>query len=160
MAEVGADDEEGLGAAPEGVKHLADFLGRGVADGQRHQREVAQDALQERQLHLEGMLVRVGLVQLPDLRERPKPANRFDIHRHKPKRRREGFGGRRGQAVQGNEMRRPEQDDALDLVARRDELRIGGGGDGPGVKVAGVRRDEGFGRRPVAGGHLGEQVGR
>ena len=67
VAEVGADDEAGLGAVPEGIKDLADFLGRGVADRQRDEGEVAQDALQEGQLHFERMLVRVGVVQFPDL---------------------------------------------------------------------------------------------
>ena len=100
--------------------------------------------LQERQLHLEGVFVFMGLVQLPDLRQRPRLADRFDIHRHEPKRRGKGFGGTRGQPLDRNVMRRPEQDDSPDLVARREELRISRSGDRPGVKVAGVRRDQGL----------------
>ena len=54
-----------------------------------------------------------------DLRQRPDLADRFDIHRHDPQRRGKGFGGTGGQPLDGNVMRRPEQDDPLDLVARR-----------------------------------------
>ena len=157
VAEVGADNEPGLGAAPKGVQDLADFFGGGVANSQRDQREVAQDSLEERQLHLDRVFLLVGLVQLPHLRQRPDLP---DALRHPPARPPAAWQRLRrnsGQPLDRDVMRRPEQDDPLDLVPRREELRVSRGGDGPGVKVTGMRRDQGLGPRPGRRGHLGQK---
>ena len=41
-------------------------------------------------------------------------------------------------------MRRPEQNDAPDVLPRRGEPAISGRGDGPGIDVTGMRRDQRF----------------
>ena len=56
VGQIGADHEQGLGPAPQALQHLRDLVGRRIADQQRHEREVAEHRLEERQLDLERML--------------------------------------------------------------------------------------------------------
>jgi hypothetical protein len=61
MGEVGADDDEGLGASPERFDDAGDVLRVGVADGEGDEGEViAERADEERELDLEGVLAEVG----------------------------------------------------------------------------------------------------
>ena len=82
VTQVGADDEQRFGAAPERFEHAADLLGgRRVADQQRHDLELLEHRLQEGQLHLEAVLEAVRAIELDDLgelraRARPRRARR------------------------------------------------------------------------------------
>ena len=59
VRQVRGDHDQRLVAAPQTVQHLGHLVGGGVADRERHQRELAERALQERQLHLQRVLLRV-----------------------------------------------------------------------------------------------------
>ena len=60
MGQVGTDHDQGLIATPEPVQYPGHGLRRRTADRQGHQTEVIQHALQEGQMHLQGMLLGVG----------------------------------------------------------------------------------------------------
>ena len=66
MAQVGTDDDQGFVASPEPFQDLADFFGFGVADDERHQGEVIERLLQERQMHLETVFELVRTIEALD----------------------------------------------------------------------------------------------
>ena len=59
MREVGGDDDQRFRAAPQPLDHLRDLRHARVTDGERHERELAQLALQEGQLHFQRVLLEV-----------------------------------------------------------------------------------------------------
>ena len=109
VAQVRRDDDHRLGPAPQRLDHLGDVLDVGGADDKRHQREVVEHALQEGQLDLEAVLLAVRLVVGRDLGQRERPLDRRAIQRYRAERRGELLDGRRGEAVEGDAMRRAEQ---------------------------------------------------
>jgi hypothetical protein len=62
VTQVGADHKTGFVASPQFVYYLADLLRADLARKERNNYELLQYDLQERQLHFERMLGRVGLV--------------------------------------------------------------------------------------------------
>ena len=80
-------------------------------------------------------------------------------HRDQAKGRGKEVGGTRGEAVEFDEMCRSNQDDALNDIALRDELRVAGGRDGAGVGRARVRNDERFRRGAARWRHTRHQAG-
>ena len=146
VRQVGADDDQRLVAAPQALEHLRHLVGAGVADGQRHQREGGQRALQERQLHLERMLPRMGRGVDLHLAQPAQLRRRVRIELDAAERRVEGGGIAQGQAAHGDAMGGAEQHDAPDLAAPRRQQGIGLCRHRPRVHVAGVRHDEHLGR--------------
>ena len=70
VRQVGRDHDQRLRPAPQPLDAPAATCSDArAADGERHQREIAQHLLQERQLHLERMLERVRRVARHDLRQ-------------------------------------------------------------------------------------------
>src|SRR5574343_1569335 len=53
MRQVGTDDNQRFRPIPQGVEHFGDFIRRGMADGERYQREIIEHALQEAQVHFQ-----------------------------------------------------------------------------------------------------------
>src|SRR5207302_6941947 len=60
VRQIGADDDQRLRASPELLEDAGDLVGGRVPDRQRDYRERAQRDLEERQLHLERVLLGVG----------------------------------------------------------------------------------------------------
>ena len=142
MRHIGRDHHEGLAAAPQALDHLGDLCHIRRADGERHERELAENLLQEGQLHLERVLEGVRRVARDDLREplhRPAGAA---VDRHRAERRGEGVRARQREAAHRDAMHRTEHDDAPHDAARRGELVIGARGHRPRIDVAGVRHDK------------------
>ena len=91
VREVGGDDDEGLGSAPEPLDHFGDFVDPRIADGEGREREVAELALQERQLHLERVLLQVGPIARHDLRQSAHLVESSTVDRDGAQRRGECF---------------------------------------------------------------------
>jgi hypothetical protein len=70
----------------------------------------------------------------------------------------EGVDGRGGHGLEGRPVSRAEEDDPLDLLLAPGDPGVGGGGDGTGVEVTGVGRNDRLGglrrRRAPSGGLL------
>ena len=63
VAEIGADDDQGLGPAPQQIEEFRRLFRRRLAGDERHDGEVGEHGLQERQLHLQAMLLMVGGIE-------------------------------------------------------------------------------------------------
>ena len=158
VRQIGADHEQGVRPAPQPVQHLRDLAGCRLADQERHEREVAEHGLEERQLDLERVLRLVRRVRELHLRQVAERLDRSPVQRHLAERRAKGRGARHGDAAERHEVRRPDHDRAADrrcAVAERGERMPG---HRPGVDVAGMRRDHRLGRgcgaRPVCCGEI------
>ena len=68
-----ADHDQRVGPAPQALQHR-DLAGRRLADQERHEREVAEHGLEERQLDLERMLGLVRHVRALHLRQVAEPS--------------------------------------------------------------------------------------
>ena len=127
-----------------------------LAHQQRHDRQVRQQAAEKRQLHLERVLARVRADRrVHDGIGRGDRRPRRRVDRDRPERRRERALGVERDAVEADEMRRPDQHG--DVVSLRRRRLVGVGGYRPGEHDAGVRRDDGV---DLAGGrrHGGVEV--
>jgi hypothetical protein len=69
VTEIAAHDDERLGTAPDPIEHRRDLATARVPDGERKERECAEDALEERQLDLERMLAGVRAIVDRDARQ-------------------------------------------------------------------------------------------
>ncbi len=154
VRQIGADHEQGLGPAPEAVERSGHRRGRRVADQERHEGEVAEHGLEERQLDLERVLGLVRHVGRRDLRQVADRSDRIVVDRDVAKRRAEGLGDRQGEAAERHDVRRPDHDDAAQPGGARAERAEGAAGHRPGVDVAGMGRDQRLGRT-LAGRALG-----
>ncbi len=114
MAKVRADDNQRLGAAPNSIQNASHIFRGGPARHQRHQGELPQDYLQEWQLHLHGVFLRVGITVQRNLWQLCQPLDGLLIHRHPAQRslERQVRGG--GQAIHRHEMRRADHHDPVD----------------------------------------------
>ena len=79
VRQIRTDDDQGFRAAPEPLDHLGHLRRRGRAYGQRHQAELAQHALQERQLHLERMLLGMHRAAHDHLRQAGERRDRLPV---------------------------------------------------------------------------------
>ena len=91
----------------------------GVADGQRHEGEVVEDALEEGQVHFQRMLLGVRGVAENDLRQIGDLSDCCLVEPNIAERRGECFGFGQRQAVDRNPVRRAEQNDPVDARAPR-----------------------------------------
>ena len=146
VRQIGADHEQGLGPAPEALERSGHRRGRRVADQERHEGEVAEHGLEERQLDLERVLGLVRHVGRRDLRQVADRSDRIVVDRDVAKRRAEGLGDRQGEAAERHDVRRPDHDDAAQPGGARAERAEGAAGHRPGVDVAGMGRDQRLGR--------------
>jgi hypothetical protein len=160
VREVGTDDDQRFRAAPQQVEHLGDGFRRGVADGQRDQREIVEHALQEGQMHFQRVFLGMHAVAEDDLRQ-------------------VGDHGAMACAVEPDGAERcgegrPLSGSAMPLTATRWVgpsrmtrwmlscatvlVRIGRGGGRAGIDVAGVRHDQRFGLRLFRRWRFGQQL--
>jgi hypothetical protein len=148
VRQVGADDDEGLRPAPQPLQNERDLLRRGAAHQQRRQREPTEHRLQERQLHLQGMLGRVGSVVPPHEGEVGDRGEGGLVHRNRAQRRLERRRRWNRDARHPGVMRGPDQDNPRDRPEAPAQRGEGGGGDRPGIDIAGMGRDQRLGRCP------------
>src|SRR3981189_1409276 len=142
MRHIGRDYDEGRAAAPQALDYLGDLFHVRHADGERHERKLAENLLQERQLHLERMLEGVRRVAAYNLRQRRDFLDSFLIDGNPPKRRLENLRTRQREAAHRDAMHRAEHDDPPHDAARRGYFVISARGDRPGIDVTGVRHDK------------------
>ena len=62
MTEIGADDDPRLRPIPQGIEHRRHLIGCHLAYQQGHDGEIQEEALQEGQLHFEGVFRTVGYI--------------------------------------------------------------------------------------------------
>ena len=145
MRQVGADDDQGFRAAPQAFEHFGDSFRRGVADGQRQQREIGERALQEGQVDFQRMLLRVCRRADADLRQLRDQCACRCIQAYLAEWCGECFAIGQGQTAEGNPMRRAEQDHAADCRPPRRQRGVGVGCGRAGIDITGMRRDQRLG---------------
>ena len=145
MRQVGADHDQGFGAAPHLLDDLRDFRRRGVADGQRQQRERFEHRLQERKLHFERMLERVSGFAIAHLRQRADARRGLGVDRDRAERRGKRLDSGQREPTDWHAVHGTEQDDAPDARAGIPEPGVGSGGDRPGIDIAGMGNDQRLG---------------
>lgn len=96
-------------------------------------------------MDLEAVLGGMGLIELADLRQTLEFVDQGAVERDRAERGLERGVRGDGEPAHRDPMGRPEQDDALDAVARRPEAGIDRSRDRPRVDIAGVRRDDDLG---------------
>ena len=145
VRQIGADHDQGLGPAPQALQHFCDLAGRRLADQERHEREVAEHGLEERQLDLERMLGLVRHVRELHLRQVAERVDRILVQRHLAERRAKSRGARHRNAADRHECAGPTTTARriAEAPAPSDGERLSG--DRPGVDVAGMRRDQRLG---------------
>ena len=121
--------------------HPTDVVAVGVADDQRHQRELRQYGLQERQLDLQRVFLRERLV------ERCTPGRSVSCETAARStgispRGGEGPGAAGCYAAESHPVRGCEHHDATDLVRPRAQHRIRAGRDRARILIAGMRHDQ------------------
>ncbi len=146
VREIGRDDEQRLGSAPEALDHLRDLGYRGVAYRERREHELAELPLQEWQLHFERVLLQMREIAGDDLRQLARRGQGGLVERDVAERRRERLDRGNGEAAHRHAMHRPEQHDPAHDAARRAEPVVGMRGHRPGVDVARMRHDERLGK--------------
>ena len=156
VAEVGADDHERLGAAPQPVEQRGDRLGRRPGRRRRGRATSRSPSATWRngQVHLEAVLLGVGAVVDDDVGQRRRCVGSAAASSGtEPERGGEGVDVGQGHRPQRHPVVGPEQHDPLDLVAPGQDPGVGAGGDRPRVHVAGVGHDQrvGGGRWPAPG---------
>jgi len=90
----------------------------GVAHHEGHEREFAQDPLQERQLHFQRVLFGVRRRRFHDLGQRADRRDRLFVQRDPAERRVECARPRQREAAHGNPVTRTEDHDAPDDTPR------------------------------------------
>ena len=117
MAEIGADNDQRFRSAPQTLQHLGDLIGRSAADDQRHDGNVAQGYLQERQVDFQAVFLGVGGVEHLYLGQVPDSINGGLVDGHRAQGRHEGVGAAQRQALHGDPVAGAQQDDGLDGAA-------------------------------------------
>ncbi len=123
LGEIGAEEDQGFGAAPEALDHLRHRFARDVAHHQGQNRDLAQDALEEGELHLQAMLAGVGGVVLDHLGEAGQGPERRPVDRQGSEGAVEGFGMGRGDGAESDRVGRAQQDDPADRAGEGLEAR-------------------------------------
>ena len=155
MRQIRAHDDHRLGPAPEGLEDAPDLLDARVADGERDDARVGQDALEKRELDLERVLARVGERVLRD----PGRVEGVDVHGHLAERGRHGRASGRSEPAHEDAVGRPDEHDAADPIGALLQGGIRRRGDQSREDVAGVRDDERLRDARVARrGGVGQQV--
>ena len=131
--------------------------GIGIADDQRQQPEVAERQLQEGQVDLQAVLLRMGGVEFDDAGQGRDRRAGFAVDRNRAERCHISRVTRQRDAAKADAMTRAEQHDAFDASVQPADPAIGAGGDRSRIDVAGVRHDERFGKRRP-GRRIREQV--
>ena len=142
MREIGRDDDQRLGPAPDRVEHGGGRLRRSLAGDDWDQVEFAEHHLQEWQVNLERMFSCMGCIEHAD--QLGQALGQGAVDRHDAQRCLPGLRRIRRQPMKADIVRRPEQNDAPDALPRRGEPAISGPGDGPGIDITGMRRDQRF----------------
>ena len=151
MGQIGADHDQRLGSAPAHVEDRRDLVRRGVADGERQQREVVEHALEERELHLEAVFVGVSAIVDPHTGHLEGGVASVDIDRHDAERRLERIDAGDSEAAHVHAVTRPEEDNSPNRRSGRDEPSERACGDRARVHVSGVGHDERLRNRRVGG---------
>src|SRR6188474_2506633 len=151
MAEIGAHDHERFVTAPGVGEHGCDLLWRGRARYERQQRELRQDQLQEWQLHFETVLRGVRPVGFDDTATPQQLAPEREIERNRAERRQEVIRLGHGDAGERYAVTRADQHDSPQGATRLSQQRIRSGCHRARVDVAGMRDDQGLGRRGKIG---------
>jgi len=160
VGEVRADQDERLLVAPEPVEHCGDGVGVGVTDHQRHQFEVVQQDLHERQVHLQAVLRPVSGVEFDDPGEAGDVFAGIPVDGHQPQRCAVGTGRGGGDAPEGHPVGRTHQDDPADMFGIRSEGCIRGRRNRSRIGKTGMRRNQRLRKamRPVLGGRARDQL--
>ncbi len=158
MAQVGADNEEGFGPAPDGVERRLHVGRLYIACHDGHEGEVAEGCLKEREMGFEAVLLRVRRVEHVHGGKVEQGGHGLCIDCDAAEGRHEVGGGGQGHAGEADVVGGPEEDDAADGVAHQLELCKRGACDGAGVDIAGVGRDEGLGSGVNEGGGVEESA--
>ena len=131
VAEIAAHDDERLGTAPDPIEHRRDLAGARVPDGERKERECAEDALEERQLDLERMLAGMRAIVDRDARQLEDAPSERIVDGHGAERGDERVGAAHGEAVDRYAVRGPERHDVPDASGERTEPRVRAARDRP-----------------------------
>ena len=124
VRQVGADHDQRLRSAPERFEHLRHFRRCCVADGQRHQFEIIEHRLQERQLNFQRVFARMRGRAHDNLGQIRQRRNRSLVNRDFAQRRLKGGNAWQCQAAHRDPVDRAEQHDAPDLAACASQSRI------------------------------------
>ena len=152
VAEVRADDDERFRPAPQRLDHVR-HLGRvRFADDQRHDGEIVQHHLQERQVDLEAVFELVGGVEDLDPGQAGGLGRPVLVHRDVSQGRPEDIGAAQRQPPDRHPVTRTQQHHPFDGRRRRGQPRVRGRGDGAGIDVTGMGRDDGLGHRGIVSG--------
>ena len=114
MRQVGTDHDQRLVAAPDRFKYFRDFCCCRHADRQRQQCEIFQYALQEGQLYLQRVFLRMRFLADDHLGHLCDCTHRFGIEHHPPKRCFKRFGIGQRQSLHCDPMSGAEQNHAPD----------------------------------------------
>ena len=80
VGQVGGDDDQRFRTTPEPCQQCRNLVQRRVAYDDRHQCEIrAKHTLQERQMHLQAVLLSVGLIMRHHPRKVPKRVDHFPV---------------------------------------------------------------------------------
>jgi hypothetical protein len=150
VRQIGAGDEQRLAAAQHGGQRVAEqprgFRGL-AAHHERDDRQTGREVREKRQLHFERVLADVGGRLLMNHRRRVQQGARAaGVDRHDAERRLESAGRIDGHTLEGDEVRRSDEDRNVERASAQQP--VGVRGDRAGVHQPGVRRDE---RGQIAG---------
>ena len=145
MAKVGADDEEGVGVGREEVEEEGDLVWVGLGEEDGDDGDGTEGLDEEGKEDFQAMLGSVGVVVGGDKGEGLELGDGGGVERDVAKGREESGSGGDGKVLKGNPMRGADEDDAVDVVFKGEELSEGDGCDGAAVDVAGMWGDDGFG---------------
>jgi hypothetical protein len=156
VREVRAHHDEGLVPAPHRLEDARHLRGARVAHDDRYEAEVAEDCLQERQVHLERVLQGVRAIALLHEGERQERRERLRVETDISEGRGECPCARHRGARHVHTMCRPGEDDAGDATAQGRQARVDRRGDRARIHVARVRGDDRLGRRGLGRARRGE----
>jgi hypothetical protein len=142
VRKVGGDDDQRLGPTPQALDDGRDLRHARAAHGEGRERELAELALQERQLHFQCVLLQMREVARDDLWHVAHTVERLAVDRHAAEGRGEGVVGGNRQAAHRHAVHRSQHDDTAHDTARVAELLVGASGDRAGIDVAGVGHDQ------------------
>ena len=149
VAQVRTDEDQRFRPAPQNLQHLGHLFGGRMTDDHRHDVELAEEGLQEGQVHFEAVIVLVGGVEHLNERQVADLPDRIGVDGNFAERRRERVRFGQRYTVHGDPVARAHHHHAFDPVGPRDKAGIGAGGGKPRINVAGMGRDDGLGHRAV-----------
>ena len=144
MREIRARDEKGAASTQNGYERIRQRRRGGaslVSHEQRHDGRVRRETAEKWKLHLERVLAYVSArVFTSETSEVHDCVDDFRGDRGDAEWRLESIGGRNGDAVEPNEMRRADEDDHIEYSGL--QLAIGVSGNRTGVRQSGMRRNQ------------------